>query len=214
MRKITFILLLFALLLASCSNEVENATLRIEMESTKRTISPEWEGMEVVGYRVVLTGPDGKENAPRYTYFTYLNLEGLPLGKYSIKVYGFNKDKVDMAIGEAEVDLIAGKNSARVRVDQLVGTGNLSIDMSWDKDAYPGVKKVEVSLTSQGGEKIAVEASTPSNYSSSAVVANIAAGSYTFTAKILDERGNVLFCVAQAIRITNMDTTKGTITFP
>ena len=215
MRKVTFILLIFlALMITSCSSEVENATLRIEMESTKRTISPQREGMEVVGYRIILTGPDGKESAPRYTYFTYLNLEGLAVGKYKVKVFGFNKDKVDMATGETEVDVIAGKNSARVRVDQLVGLGNLSLEMSWDGEAHPGVKKIVLTLTAQDGTEIPVEPSAPSGNSSSAVVPNIAAGSYTLTAKILDEKGNVLSGVAEAIRITNMDTTKGKIVFP
>ena len=72
MKRVLFVLLcvMLALSVQSCSDEVESATLRVEMDKSVRTLSPSRENMEINGYRVVAVGPDGKERAPRYTYYS------------------------------------------------------------------------------------------------------------------------------------------------
>ena len=158
MKRVLFALLciLLALTFQSCSDEVESATLRVEMNKSVRTVSPERENMEIYGYRVVTVGPDGKESAPRYTYYTYINLESLSVGEWTIKVYGFNKDRVDICYGETNVSLIAGKNSAKVNVDQLLGKGSMTLTLKWDDKAFPKAKSVKVTLNAQDGTEISV----------------------------------------------------------
>ena len=98
------------------------------------------ENMEIHGYRVVAVGPDGKERAPQTTNYSYINLENLSVGEWTIKVYGYNQDNLDLCYGETTVKLTAGKNSARVYLDQLVGKGSLTISLKWDAAAYPKAK--------------------------------------------------------------------------
>lgn len=216
MKRVLFVLLcvMLALSVQSCSDEVESATLRVEMDKSVRTLSPSRENMEINGYRVVAVGPDGKERAPRYTYYSYINLDNLSVGEWTIKVYGFNQDKVDLCYGETTVYLTAGKNSARVSVDQLIGKGSLTINLKWDATAFPKAKSVLVKLTAQDGTEISLLPSEPSNNSVVIVKDNMDTGSYKFTAKLLDTEGNTLSGIAEAIRISNGEKTEGEITFP
>lgn len=216
MKRVLFALLciLLALTFQSCSDEVESATLRVEMNKSVRTVSPERENMEIYGYRVVTVGPDGKESAPRYTYYTYINLESLSVGEWTIKVYGFNKDRVDICYGETNVSLIAGKNSAKVNVDQLLGKGSMTLTLKWDDKAFPKAKSVKVTLNAQDGTEISVFPSQESNNSVVIVKDNMDTGSYKFTAKLLDAEGNILSGIAEAIRISNEEKTEGELSFP
>ena len=158
MKRVLIILfcVLSALIMQSCSDKPEGATLRVEMDKSVRTVTPERDNMEIYGYKVIAVGPDGKESAPRYTYYTYINLDSLSVGEWTIKVYGFNKDRVDICYGETNVSLIAGKNSAKVNVDQLVGKGSMSLTLKWDKVAYPKAKSVKVTLNAQDGTEISL----------------------------------------------------------
>ena len=129
MRKIIagILCILAIVAFSSCSDAPESATLRIEMDRKIRTVTPEKENMEVYGYRIILTGPDSKEAEPRYTYYSYINLDGLTVGRWKIKVFGFNKERVDVCQGEKDLDLTAGKNSVTVKLDQLIGKGSFTL---------------------------------------------------------------------------------------
>lgn len=216
MKRVLIILfcVLSALIMQSCSDKPEGATLRVEMDKSVRTVTPERDNMEIYGYKVIAVGPDGKESAPRYTYYTYINLDSLSVGEWTIKVYGFNKDRVDICYGETTVSLIAGKNSAKVNVDQLVGKGSMSLTLKWDKVAYPKAKSVKVTLNAQDGTEISLMPSEPSNNSVVIVKDNMDTGSYKFSAKLLDSEGNSLSGVVEAIRISNGEKTEGEIVFP
>lgn len=216
MKRVFYVLLciLLALSVQSCNDNVESATLRVEMNKSVRTLSPLRENMEIYGYRVIAVGPDGKESDPRYTYYSYINLDNLSVGEWTIKVYGFNQDRVDLCYGETTVYLTAGKNSAKVSVDQLVGKGSLTITLKWDDKAFPKAKSVFVTLTAQDGTEISLLPSEPSDNSVVIVKDNMDTGSYKFTAKLLDTEGNTLSGIAEAIRISNKEKTEGVITFP
>ena len=216
MKRVLFVLLCIMLVLSvqSCSDKVESATLRVEMDKSVRTLSPLIENMEIHGYRVVAVGPDGKERAPQTTNYSYINLDNLSVGEWTIKVYGYNQDNLDLCYGESTVKLTAGKNSARVYLDQLVGKGSLTIYLKWDAAAYPKAKSVSVTLTAQDGTELSILPSEPNNNSVVIVKDNMDTGSYKFTAKLIDTEGNTLTGIAEAIRISNGEKTEGVIDFP
>ena len=95
MKKLFIVLCVLLTLVGfiSCETQTETATLRVEMKNSRRTIQPGEDNLEIYGYKIVTVSPDGKESEPYYTYYSYLNLEGLNVGKWSIKVYGFNSDR-------------------------------------------------------------------------------------------------------------------------
>ena len=61
----------------SCKAELETATLRVEMDSERRTLKPDEKEMSIYGYKVIAVSPDGKESDPYYTYYSYINIDGL-----------------------------------------------------------------------------------------------------------------------------------------
>ena len=216
MRKIIagILCVLAIVAFSSCSDAPESATLRIEMDRKIRTVTPEKENMEVYGYRIILIGPDSKEAEPRYTYYSYINLDGLTVGRWKIKVFGFNKERVDVCQGEKDLDLTAGKNSVTVKLDQLIGKGSFTLAMVWDTESFPDAEAVSVSLKAQDGTEIAVTPSKPTVGKSIVTKDNLDTGSYSFSAKLLDSKGNILSGATEAIRISNKEETKGEIVFP
>lgn len=197
----------------SCKAEKESASLRIEMRSSRRTVKPDDEAMEIYGYKVITISPDGKESDPYYTYYSYINLDGLSVGKWKIKVYGFNSARKDLSYGEGEISLIAGKNTIAISLDELIGNGDLKLTLKWDENVIKNVKTVHTVFKSQSGNEIVLSPSTPSDGESTIYHTNLAAGSYTLQAELIDSDGNKLHGLATAIRITNETVTEETLEF-
>ncbi len=206
--------IMLALLLAvSCSTESETATLRIEMNSSRRTVTPDNEALEIYGYKVIAVSPDGSESDPYYTYYSYINLDGLNVGKWKIKVYGFNSTRKDIVYGEGEISLIAGKNTISIALDTLVGEGDLSITLDWSETSLSDVKTVNTVFKSQDGKEIILYPTTPQNSKSTITAIGLPAGSYTLQINLLDSNGVKCHGTAEAIRITNGEVTRETLKF-
>ncbi len=213
LTMLTILLTLIALVSVSCNAQKESASLRIEMKNSRRTVKPSDEDMEIYGYKVITISPDGKESDPYYTYYSYINLDGLSVGKWKIKVYGFNSARKDLAYGEGEISLIAGKNTIAVSLDELVGNGDLKLTLKWDEKVIKDVKTVHTMFKSQSGNEIILTPSTPASGECSIYHTNLPAGSYTLQAELIDSTGNKLHGLATAIRITNETVTEETLEF-
>lgn len=215
MKKLLFVSLIVIslLLIVACEPEAERATLRIELKNTRRTISPEKENLEIYGYKIIAVAPSGKESEAYYTYYSYLNLDGLSVGKWKIKVYGFNSERQDIAYGEGEISLISGKNTISISLDTLVGSGDLSLTLDWSDSGLEDVKTVHTVFKAHDGKEIILTPSTPVNSKSTITYTNLASGSYTLQIELLDSDGKKLQGLLEAVRISNGEVTKGTITF-
>ena len=218
MKKLSlFLIVLLSLIaLASCDNaEVESATLRIEMNSSRRTIGPEdSENLSIYGYKVIAVSPDGKESKPYYTYYSYINLEGLSLGTWTIKVYGFNSKRTDLSYGEGEISLISGKNTLSVDLIDLVGEGDLSVTLDWSESGLENVYSVKTVFKDQSGKEIKLTPSTPVGYQSTIIHTNLPSGSYTLQVELLDRSGKKLQGLTEAVRISNGAESKAQLKFP
>lgn len=211
MRKISTLLIVLSLilLLFSCEAEKESATLRVEMNDTRRTIKPGEEDLEIYGYKIIAVSPDGKESDPYYTYYSYINLEGLNVGKWTIKVYGFNENKEDLIYGESTVSLIAGKNTISVSLTSLVGEGSLSLKLDWKDSGLEDVKTIHTVFKSQSGKEITLSPTTPVNGQSTINASNLPSGSYTLQITLYNSSSEKLYGATEAVRITNNTLTEG-----
>ncbi len=210
---LVILLSLITLLSVSCKAEAESASLRIEMKNSRRTVKPDAEEMEIYGYKVITISPDGKESDPYYTYYSYINLDGLTVGKWKIKVYGFNSARKDLAYGEGEISLIAGKNTIAISLDELVGNGDLKLTLKWDENVIKDIKSIHTVFKSQSGNEIILTPSTPSEGECTIYHTNLPSGSYTLQAELIDSTGNKVLGLATAIRITNETVTEETLEF-
>ncbi len=199
--------------MSSCNTEAESATLRIELKSSRRTIEPE-EDYEIYGYRITAISPDGKESDPHYTYYSYMNLDGLCIGEWKIKVYGFNSDRNDLSYGEGKISLVTGKNTISIALTELVGEGDLSVTLDWRDANLEDVKEIRTVFKNQQGEAIKLSPTTPSNGRSMIIHSGLPSGSYTLQVELLDGEGKKLHGLAEAIRISNKSVTKAEIVFP
>lgn len=201
------------IIFASCEAEIETATLRIEMKNSRRTIQPDKENLDIYGYKIIAVSPDGKESNPYYTYYSYINLEGLNVGKWTIKVYGFNSDREDLSYGEGEISLIAGKNTISISLDELIGEGDLSVTLDWSESGIDDVKTIQTTFRSQSGEEIVLTPSSPQGGKSTITHMNLPAGSYTLQVALLDRNGRKLQGLAEAVRISNGTVSRATLKF-
>lgn len=215
MKKAKLVLIGLFLLLAviSCSSEPETTTLRVEMDKGKRTVAPSQGNMEIYGYRIIPVNAEGKEQTERYTYYSYINLDGLTVGEWTIKVYGFSKDRMDLAYGESKVNLVRGKNTTKIEVKELIGTGELDLSLLWDIAQFPTAYRIETHMCTQSGEDVPAEATTPSEGSSSLHISNLKAGSYILQCYLVDKENTKLSGFTEAIRIANNVTSSATIRF-
>lgn len=214
MKKNLLVILMMIIattLIMSCEDETSFTSLRLEMDKGTRTLSPGESAMEISCYRIILTTPDGKEWGERLTYHSYCSFEDLFPGKWKITVYGMNSTRVDIASGEIEVDLKEGENNAAVEVNKLVGSGALEAKITWDADAVES-PTLNLFLAKQGEEELSIETPTLDKVKGEALLTltNLASGSYTLRGELYSGQ-TLVGGFAEAIRISNTITTKGTI---
>ncbi len=206
---------IFLLILAiGCKEEPTATTLRIELNKGTRTIAPNDSSMEITGYKIIPTGPDGKVGSTRYTYYSYCNLENIKPGKWTIEAYGFNSDRIDVAYGKAEIAVTEGNNTITIPVSTLVGKGSLSIVFTWDKEAIdnPNLKLFLKSQDDKSAERELAASITASEGKANLEMQDLDAGSYSLRGELYDGDTKKSGFI-EAIRITNQKTTKGTIPF-
>lgn len=212
-KAIICVLLAFTLVVAiACKDEPDTGCLRVELDKGYRTISPTDASMDIVGYRIVPTGPDGKQGSVRYTYYSYCNLENISLGKWKLEAYGFNKDRIDVAYGCAEAMVTHEQSSAVIKVNKLIGEGSLSLDFFWDKASVknPLLKLYLKSKDSTDGEKELNPSITASEGKAVLMEQKLAAGSYSLRGELFDGNKKVSGFI-EAVRITNSGKTEGKI---
>lgn len=214
MKKIFLVLLVILLLLSSsCSDEREEATVRINFDSgLSRTLSPEEELLEVYGYTVIPIRPDGKEDKKRTSYYSYINISNLYVGHWKFKIYAFNKEKINIAYGEIDADLSSGKNTYNAKVKKLIGNGKMELTFTWDENYFgEGLLFSCEILTPEGTKK---ETSITKEKGKATLYSTLPSSSYILKSYLKDTNGDILSSIIEAVRITNEKTIRKTLTFP
>lgn len=207
-----FLMCLLLLLAFGCKSEPTTGSLRVELDKGYRTISPADSAMDIIGYKIVPTGPDGKQASIRYTYYSYCNLENLSLGKWKLEAFGFNKDRIDIAYGYTEAMVTSEQSSTVIKVNKLIGTGSLVMDFVWDKNniSSPDLVLYLKSKDSTEEERQLSPSITASEGKATLIENELPAGSYTLRGELFDKNKKVAGFI-EAIRITNKGKTEGEI---
>lgn len=155
MRKtFTFFLtaLMLILLVISCEESAGVATMRISLNSdTARLIAPEDIPLDVVSYHITGDGP-GDATFDITTTKTSTTLSGVVVGEWTINATGMNSLGQAIVTGSTTFTLSVSNPSVIVRLNSLVGNGNLSISMNWNTDVVSS-PRIELELTSQDGSE-------------------------------------------------------------
>ena len=118
----------------SCAESEDTASMRIVLDrNTSRLIAPADFPLEVKKYRIDGTGPNG-EKISITTAKSTATLDGLTIGQWTLTATGLNEKNAPIVQGSTTFSLSASNTTCTIMLGELVGQGNLSVALNWDKD--------------------------------------------------------------------------------
>lgn len=155
MKKITLPLFLVLVLIAgliSCESGQDTASLRVILDqNSSRIIVPEEVPLEVRKYRIEGTGPSDSTFSI-ITSKTNATLDGLAIGEWTLKATGLNEKDQEIVQGSTTFNLSASNTSCVIVLKELVGKGNLEVELNWDTARITN-PRLEAEITRQGEEE-------------------------------------------------------------
>ena len=214
-RTILFSLLAMALvILPSCEEGASHATLRVNLRKD-RSIVPLDYPLEIDSYRIAGEGP-GSESFDIETNKESISLDGLVIGEWTITAEGRNSNKDVLVTGTTTHRLSTTNGSCTIVLEDLVGSGTLSIELKWDPDRIVSEPSIELEVTPQYGEKetrtLDLTSMDENAGTASYEGVDYPAGSYVLAARLFDGSVQVAGFV-EAVRIVGGETSSGTIVF-
>ncbi len=205
--------LLALTLFISCEESASVADMRITLNSdVSRLIAPEEVPLEVTLYQIRGTGPNNGSFSFTTTK-TSTTLSGVAVGNWHIEATGLNEENVPLVTGSTDFTLSASNPSVVVRLATLVGNGNLSISMSWNKDVITD-PRIELEITKQNeeeSESLTASMNT-SEGTATASRTNMEAGSYILQGRLYSS--DILMSgFTEAVRIVGDETSSADIEF-
>ncbi len=202
-------LLCIMLLLASCQGENSTASLRVILDSSTNTrvIVPEDYPLEVVKYQISGTGPGGASFSLT-TERTSATLEGLPIGEWELHATGLNENNDMIVEGTTTFTLSQNNTSATIKLNSLIGEGNLHVTVTWDANKVED-PEFEVELTKQG-ESVSEKSDIEIGYSSASAEysrMNLESGSYILQGRLYSQ-GELVAGFTEAVRIVDQMTSE------
>ncbi|MDY5932227.1 MAG: hypothetical protein SPJ34_09405 [Candidatus Ornithospirochaeta sp.] len=214
MKRTLLAIMAILIMLCSCQEQTNRASLRILLEKDTRTIAPEGYPLDVTKYRITGSGPGGA-SFDITTGKTSVSLTGLVIGTWSLRAEGLNENGDIMVYGETEFQLSMNSTSTTITLSTLYGSGSLSLSFSWDP-ARISSPKLDLTLTSQYGSKDSITL-TPTAFSASEGTASFSGSGYPSGSYVLSARlysGEVLAAGSvEAVRIAGNKTSTGSIAF-
>jgi hypothetical protein len=180
------------------------------MDSAARLMVPGID-MNITSYIVSGTGPSSASFSTT-TSGTTATVPGLAIGAWTVAVDGKNAAGTVIGHGSASVQVASGATAtASVSVLPIVGTGTLSLTVSWPS-AQVASPSIVATLTPPTGSAITMAFSTPTNGSATYSNSALMNGYYTLTLQLKDGAAMVMGAV-DVVRIVKDQTTTGTIAF-
>ena len=203
------VILLIALLAISCQGESSSATLRVVLDSsiTERVIVPDDFPLDVVKYRISGSGP-GEQTFSITTSRSSATLEGLQIGEWKLQATGMNEENVPIVEGSTTFTLTQNNTSATIRLDSLIGEGNLEVLITWDRDRV-SEPELEIELTKQGedmSEKSELEVDV-GNARATYQRTGLESGSYILQGRLYSQ-GELAAGFTEAVRIVDDKTSE------
>lgn len=199
------------LLMAGCQEPVRTADLKVTLdEKADRTLAPADTDFNIASYYVKLTGSTTVDVTTVRSTFV---VQGLPLGTYTISAEGRNNEGQVIVRGTSTFSLSSENNSATVTLNELVGTGSVNLNFTWDADltADPSVEVYLKSMDSKESSPVK-ENVTLSKGKATLNKTGIQTGSYTITANLYDS-GIKVAGLVEALRVGNNATVTADIPF-
>ena len=211
MLAVSLLLVLFA----SCEGPQNRGTLRINLANESRLIVPEGYSLDTASYRILGTGPSGA-TLDLKTSKTMVTVEGLVVGEWNLEARALNEDGDELIRGETSVRLTGRTTSATILLDELIGTGNITLNLSWNVDVLSEDPEIEVVLEpAYGTDEIPQLSRTAIDHLAGTATysgSDYPSGSYRVSARIYEKKV-LLAGFTEAVRVANGQTSGGNIEF-
>ena len=220
MRKIFIVIsiLLSVTLLASCEEAQSHGTLRINLENDgSRSILPEGYPLEIASYRITGTGPAGAA-LDIETSKTSTTVDGMAVGEWQLHATALNENGDALVRGSTSVKITGRSTNATIILDELIGKGDVTINLSWDPDVLTGDARIEIEFVPEYGD---VEISQLTRYSLDEAAGKATykgkdypSGSYRLSAQLYEGgKEEPLAGFTEAVRIADGQESIGSIEF-
>lgn len=216
-RKMVFLPLFLAALfmMTACEEPQQTADLEIRLdETTDRTLAPkDPEEFRVTSYHVECQHVSGGTVHQVDSTRKSVVFNGLAIGRYNITATGKAASGQEIVRGSTTFDLSGDNTTAIVRLNELIGTGDINMTFSW-KDDIVDSPSVEIELTPVDSQKVDPVKKTLQVSGSTAQFSQtgLPCGSYTLRARLYSGSTVVAGCL-EALRIDKDATLTGTINF-
>ena len=197
----------------SCAESEDTASMRIVLDrNSSRLIAPPDFPLEVKKYRIDGTGPKG-EKISITTAKSSATLDGLTIGQWTLQATGLNEKNNPIVTGSTKFNLSASNTTCTIHLAELVGQGNLSVGLSWDKARVVN-PTITLQLKKQGADTTTELHASMNEPNGTATLSteNLASGSYILIGKLHSQ--NVLVSgFVEAVRIVEGRTSHADIEF-
>lgn len=209
-------LLLLLTLVIGCENssQSEGATLRLSLASerfrTSRSLLPTAEDLTIASVRITGSGPKG-QTIDVQSEDQVVEIGNLSIGTWVLHAVGSSSTGVALVSGELTTLLSSVTNEATLQLTELVGEGNVSINLSWDPDQVAPDVRLEAQLFGQNGNAVALSVGALNIAEGTVTLTKtLPAGSYYLKLQLFSQ--NVLVSGAShALRILDGVTSDGSI---
>lgn len=222
MKRNTFILTVLTLLLAlstlfvSCDGETQTGDLSIVLEkNVTRSILPSDYSLDITDYSLTVTNTSTSKTYTFNNKRTFFTLSDVPLGTYTITAEGKNSSGTTLVQGTTSFNFSKTNTTATVILEELVGSGGVSIAFVWAAANIETGASIAVTLTGEDNAYSETATLTAAALTTSTLTfekSGIPSGSYTLSA-ILYDNGVKVSGITEAVRVVDSTTTTGSVTF-
>ena len=211
--QILLLICCIALLLFGCAAEEQGrSTLQIRLqrqETVERTIVPDDTPLEVSRYVIEGSGPQG-DSFSIVSTDAVTEVAGLLIGQWDVVAVGQNNHGMDLVRGSTTVMLGSERTQAVIELDELSGTGELSVEIHWDYTRLNDASLQLWLIDSEHEKQLLTPKANNSANGSVTYQKSLTAGSYTLQAQLRSGSSIVAGC-AEVVRIVGARTTEAAI---
>ena len=201
--------LLISLMLISCNVAQEEngyGTLTVNFAPSgrifERTLMPAGSApLDIDYYTISGVGPEGQLLSSTNSASTTITIDNLLVGNWTFEATAYNASDIPLASGSIDTYIYGSTNTITLNLDEVVGSGSMHLDFSWNTEQVTSDTDFVFTLTDQSGTQVTgVTINTDILGGTSTVTKNLDAGFYTFSA-ILSHSDVQIAGYTESIRI-------------
>ena len=220
MKKLFIVISILSsiMLLASCEEAQSHETLRINLASdSSRSILPEDFPLNIVSYRITGSGPAGA-SLDIETSKTSTTVDGMAVGEWELQATALNENGDALVRGSTEVRITGRSANTTIYLDELIGKGDVTINLSWDPDVLTSDPVIIVEFIPEydGTEVDNLTEYSINKAEGTAVYkgTDYPSGSYRLSARLYEQgKPEALAGFTEVVRVADGQTSVGTIEF-